>query len=71
MKIYAKSTGRTRLYCPVSFDPCKVLPMHDRRYADGMVYLCHAIIMHQVFDEMAFNTIKDEVFTDFNIRYRR
>lgn len=28
-------------------------------------------ITHTTFDEMAFNTVKDEIFTDFNIRYRR
>jgi len=38
----------TRLYCPVNFHPADRLRGRDRKLADGLVYLAHAIIMRRV-----------------------
>ena len=47
------TAGRTdakgpRLVCPVNFHPRDVLRGPDRKLADGLVYLAHAIIMRRV-----------------------
>ena len=39
-----------RLYCPMNLHPSEILTPDDLRYGDGMVYLCHAIMMRRVQD---------------------
>jgi len=39
-----------RLYCPINFHPDAMLAPEDRRLGNGMVYLCHAIMMRRVHD---------------------
>jgi len=38
------------LYCPTNFAPGQILPAHQQRFGDGIVYLFHAIMMRRVKD---------------------
>lgn len=59
MPVYAKPRTAARLYCLVNFEPQSVLPRRQREHADGLVYLCHTLIMRSVLNPQYKNEKHD------------